>query len=162
MQPPTGQPRSKTYLGTRRNSTSSVMDISSVISVQNRDGGWSYHKGGGSWTEPTVFALLAQRATKPDLPSVERGLAWLRAAQRQDGGWPPRPSVSQSTWVTAVAALLSREDLGLASHARAIEWLMGQAGQETSSFVYKLRNELLGNVSRSEERRVGEECRSRW
>ena len=130
------------------------MDIKSITAAQNHDGGWPYRKGGGSWTEPTVFALLAQKATEPDLPAFERGLAWLRAAQRPDGGWPPRPSVSQSTWVTAFAALMSRDDLGRAPVSRAVDWLMGQTGQETL-FVYKLRNELLGNVSGTAEGRTG-------
>ena len=44
--------------------------------------------------------------------------------------------------VTAFAALMSRDDLGRAPVSRAVDWLMGQTGQETL-FVYELRNELL-------------------
>jgi hypothetical protein len=130
------------------------LDVTPIINVQNVDGGWPYRKGGGSWTEPTVFGLLAQKAVKPDAASFNRGLAWLHAAQRSDGGWPPRPSVSHSTWVTALVALLSRDEIGGAGHARAVEWLTGQTGQETS-FIYRLRGELLGTVSDAAEARTG-------
>ena len=130
------------------------MDLASIIQSQNRDGGWPYRKGGGSWTEPTVFALLAQSAQPGDRQSIERGLGWLRAAQRQDGGFPPNPTVAQSTWVTALAALLPAEQLGHACHTNAIRWLMGQTGKETS-FAYRLRNELIGNDPGGAEARQG-------
>ena len=130
------------------------MDIASLISLQNHDGGWSYRKGGSSWTEPTVFALLAQLSGQSDAQSVERGCTWLRATQRRDGGWSPCPSVTQSTWVTAMPALLPREALGGSHHASAIEWLMQQTGQETS-FAYRIRNELLGNSAGLPEPRTG-------
>ena len=119
------------------------MNFPPMTSLQNRDGGWPYRKGGGSSTEPTVLALLAQSVDPADPQSVERGLAWLRATQRQDGGWPPQPQVSQSTWVTALVALVPRDALGASRYARAIDWLMGQTGRE-ASLAYKLRNELLG------------------
>src|SRR5579864_7531879 len=117
------------------------MDVPSIIHMQNHDGGWPYRSGGSSWTEPTVFALLAQSAHQGDAQSIERGLDWLRAAQRADGGWPPCPPVTQSTWVTALVALLPGEKLGRACYANAIQWLMGQTGKETS-FAYRLRSEL--------------------
>ena len=59
------------------------MDVSSIIGLQNHDGGWPYRKDGGSWTEPTM-TLLAQWADKGDPQSIERGLAWLRATHRHD------------------------------------------------------------------------------
>src|SRR5690242_8651422 len=119
------------------------MDVASIKSLQNQDGGWPYRKGGASSTESTVLALLAQSVEQGDPQSIERGLAWLRSAQRKDGGWPPQPQVSQSTWVTALVALVPRDALGVPRHARAIDWLMGQTGRE-ASLAYKLRNELLG------------------
>lgn len=120
------------------------MDIASLISRQNPDGGWPYRKGGSSWTEPTVFALLAQLSGQSGAPSVERGFAWLRATQRRDGGWSPCPAITESTWVTAMPALLPAEILGVTHHASAIEWLLGQSGQETS-LAFRIRNQLLGN-----------------
>src|SRR5258708_35769393 len=103
------------------------MDAASIASLQNRDGGWPYRKGGGSSTEPTVLALLAQSVDQADPQSIERGLAWLRATQRQGGRSPPQPQVSQSTWATALAALLPCDALGVTRHARAIDWLMGKS-----------------------------------
>jgi len=121
-----------------------MFDIATIMALQNRDGGWPYKKGASSWTEPTVFALLAQSVEKGDPQSIEHGLNWLRASQRRDGGWAPRPSVAQSTWVTSLVALLPPDRIGHSQHAAAIGWLMGQTGEETS-FVYKLRGELIGN-----------------
>jgi hypothetical protein len=129
-----------------------MFNVTSIISLQNHDGGWPYSKAGGSWTEPTVFALLAQSVEKGDPGSIERGLNWLRASQRQDGGWPPRPSVAQSTWVTSLVALLPPDGIGHSHHASAIDWLMGQTGEETS-LVYRLRRELIGDGSGPEPRK---------
>src|SRR5260370_11100320 len=119
------------------------MDLTSMTSLQNRDGGWPYRKAGGSSPEPTGLALLAQSVDPGDPQSIERGMAWLRRRAGQDGGWPPQPQVSQSTWVTALVALVPRDALGVTRYARARDWLMGQTGKE-ASLAYKLRNELLG------------------
>ena len=81
-------------------------------------------------------------------------MAWLCAAHRDDGGWPPCPAVTQSTWVTALVALLPPDALGHVIHASAIEWLMGQTGKETS-FAYRLRNKLAGNGEGSGESHRG-------
>jgi len=89
-----------------------MFDIASIINLQNHDGGWPYRRTAGSWTEPTVLALLAQSVEKGDPRSIERGFTWLRASQRPDGGWPPRPSVAQSTWVTSLVYRLRRELIG--------------------------------------------------
>lgn len=131
-----------------------MMETAALVGLQNQDGGWPYRAGSGSWTEPTVFALLAQSVATGDSASVEHGFAWLRAASRQDGGWPPRPSVAQSTWVTALVALLSPDALGRSRHEGAINWLMNLTGQETT-FAYKIRNELMGNVTGVAEARTG-------
>jgi len=129
-----------------------MFDVAFIINLQNHDGGWPYRKAGASWTEPTVFGLLAQSIEKGDPRSIERGLSWLHASQRQDGGWPPQPSVAQSTWVTSLVALLPPDSIGHSHHAAAIDWLMGQSGEETS-LVYRLRRELIGDGSGAEPRK---------
>jgi hypothetical protein len=90
-------------------------------SRQNRDGGWAYNKG-CSWTEPTAFVLLAQSVTQVDRTSFEAGLQFLRSTQRRDGGWSPQPDVAESTWVTALAALLPEEAVGAERLKRALAW----------------------------------------
>jgi len=45
--------------------------------------------------------------------------------------------VDQSTWVTALVALLPPETIGDRKHARAVEWLLGQSGMESSP-VFRL------------------------
>jgi hypothetical protein len=110
--------------------------LETIRAAQNPDGGWPYRKG-GSWTEPTVYALLAYQAARTAAPRRAEAQAWLDAAQRPDGGWTPRHSVDQSTWVTALVALLPAETIGAARHKRAVEWLLGQGGMEESR-VFRL------------------------
>src|SRR5580658_9093098 len=118
-------------------------------SKQNRDGGWAYNKG-CSWTEPTAFVLLAQSVTQVDRPSFEAGLKFLRSTQRPDGGWSPQPDVVESTWVTAVAALLPEEAMGADRLKRAVEWLEGQTGRE-SGWSYRLQQMIQGNNEKNPE-----------
>ncbi len=99
--------------------------------AQNPDGGWPYHKG-GSWTEPTVYALLAHRAARTPAPRSDETRQWLGSAQRSDGGWKPRRSVNQSTWVTSLVALLPPETVGTERYARGVDWLISETGMETS------------------------------
>src|SRR5438876_8270214 len=78
-----------------------------LLDLQNGDGGWSYRRGGGSWTEPTCYALLALAADGlAASEAARRGARWLSAMRRADGGWPPRETVPESTWVTALVLLL--------------------------------------------------------
>ncbi|HZT29923.1 MAG TPA: prenyltransferase/squalene oxidase repeat-containing protein [Bryobacteraceae bacterium] len=116
--------------------------VSSILAGQNADGGWGY-QGGASWTEPTVCALLALQTTGCLTPRVERGIRWLRGLQRPDGGWPPQPSVDQSTWVTALAVLALGGQPRDAARDRGVAWLLGQTGRE-STWVEKLRSALRG------------------
>jgi squalene cyclase len=118
-------------------------------SRQNRDGGWAYNKG-GSWTEPTVLVLLAQSVTQIDRPGFEAGLSFLRSTQRRDGGWSPRPDVDESTWVTALAALLPEEAIGAERLKRAVAWLEGQTGRE-SGWSYRLQQTIAGNKEKYPE-----------
>ncbi|MBZ5619199.1 MAG: terpene cyclase/mutase family protein [Acidobacteriia bacterium] len=118
------------------------MSIDVLVSKQNPDGGWPYIRG-RSWTEPTVYTLLALLAAGRMEPA-RRGLDWILRTQRPDGGWPPQTGVDESAWVTALVALLPPEHLGSAVHSRAIQWLLGTIGQE-STFLYRVRERLLGH-----------------
>jgi hypothetical protein len=91
------------------------------------------------------MALLAAGETE----SSRRGLEWIRAARRSDGGWPPSVEIDQSTWVTGLVALLPPDGLGAKMHDRAVEWLLGTQGKETTR-VYRLREWLLGMPSPAE------------
>jgi hypothetical protein len=89
-----------------------------------------------------VYAILALLAAG-ELEPARRGLKWLRAAQLSDGGWPPQTGFDESTWVTALVALVPPDQLGEGIHARAINWLLGTSGEE-SSVTYRVRQWLLG------------------
>jgi hypothetical protein len=90
-----------------------------------------------------VYATLALLAAGEQEPA-KKSAGWLRALQKPDGGWPPQSGVEESTWVTALVALLPVELLGAAAHDRAVRWLVATSGRETS-FVHRLRMRLLGN-----------------
>src|SRR5690349_23207031 len=108
-----------------------TMSVDVLLSKQNRDGGWPYVRG-ASWTEPTVYAVLALLAAGED-QAAQRGLDWLRRRQLPDGGWPPQTGFDESNWVTALVALLPPERLGVKAHQRAIHWLMGTTGEESTT-----------------------------
>jgi hypothetical protein len=124
------------------------VDLAWFTARQNPDGGWGYATD-GSATEPTAFALLALSALDVIRRDAwRRGLLWLAKSQRSDGGWPPRPNIAQSTWVTALALLVSC-DTGKkpsGSHCNAdaaTQWLIRQSGRE-SSLAEQLKSVLLG------------------
>lgn len=125
-------------------------------SKQNFDGGWAYGRAGTSspgisWTEPTALVLLAQSVagvekTGPDRESFTGGMKFLRSMEGHDGGFRPQPEVRESTWVTAVAALLPEGVLGTEQYSRAIAWLKDQTGRE-SGWSYRLQQRLQGNAA---------------
>jgi len=119
----------------------SRMTVEIVAGKQNPDGGWPYVRG-ASWTEPTVYSILAMLAAG-ESGRAARGVGWLRRVARKDGGFAPQAGVAESTWVTALVALLPVEQLGEPAHGEAVRWLLGAGGYESST-VYRLRQWLLG------------------
>jgi len=128
------------------------MAIDFLLKKQNPDGGWPYLHG-GSWTEPTVYAVLALTALGERAQS-KRGLDWMLRTQNADGGWASRPGAGESSWVTAVAALVPAERIGLTVHSKAIDWLMSIKGEDTTA-LYSLRQWLLGRSRSADEANPG-------
>jgi hypothetical protein len=122
------------------------MPTNNLLARQNPDGGWPYANG-KSWTEPTVYAVMALLAAG-ERAAAGRGLAWIKRMRRPDGGWAPQAGVDQSTWVTAAVALLPPEELGAALYEGAIRWLLDVKGEEFT-FLYRLRGWLIGDVARA-------------
>ncbi len=111
--------------------------------IQNADGGWAYSRG-VSWAEPTALVLLAQAAVGgADQNWFKAGAAFLRSLEGPDGGWRPQSGVAESNWVTALVALLPAEAAGTPQHLRAIRWLKGQTGRE-SSLSFRISQRLNG------------------
>ena len=128
------------------------MTIEILAGKQNPDGGWPYVRG-VSWTEPTVYSILAMLAAGEN-GRAARGSDWLRQVARKDGGFAPQAGVVESTWVTALVALLPPEQLGAAAHEGAIRWLLGTTGNESTT-VYRLREWLLGNARPADQEFAG-------
>jgi hypothetical protein len=128
------------------------MPIETLIGRQNPDGGWPYIRG-GSWTEPTVYAVLALLGAGERV-AAGRGLGWIASSVRPDGGWAPRGSVDESTWVTGLVALLPPGRLGPGRYEGAIRWLVRTTGHE-SEFSYRLREFLRGESPSPEQKFSG-------
>lgn len=128
------------------------MSIDVLIGKQNPDGGWPYIRG-ASWTEPTVYSVLAMLAGGED-EAARRGLGWIARAQRPDGGFPPQHGIDESSWVTALVAWLPPQHLGMAAHKRAVQWLLGTTGEESTP-LYRTREWLLGNPRPADQEFAG-------
>ena len=77
-----------------------------LFKAQNADGGWGFHPGSESRTEPTCWALVAliESAREDCSEAIARGLQFLRAAQLPDGSWPSTPGEQTGCWVTSLAS----------------------------------------------------------
>ena len=128
------------------------MSVEALIGKQNPDGGWPYRRG-ASWAEPTVYAVLSLLDGGQSAPAA-RGIAWLKSLERSDGGWPPCAQVDESCWTTALVALIPQDALGEGAHRRAINWLVGATGEE-STFLHPLREWLLGHSEQAAARAPG-------
>lgn len=98
--------------------------------------------------------MLALQTCGAPAGPVERALRWLHAVQRADGGWPPHPAVEESTWVSAVVALVDPATLGREAHRRGIAWMLAQSGRE-GGWLSRLGLFVLGNRPSAERRLLG-------
>jgi hypothetical protein len=128
------------------------MNVDTLAGKQNPDGGWPYVRG-ASWTEPTVYAILAMLAAG-EKEQAARGIRWLSRVARRDGGFAPQAGVAESTWVTALVALLPPEELGAGPHRSAIRWLLHTTGNESTP-VYRLRQWMLGVPQSADQKFAG-------
>jgi len=79
-----------------------------LLGAQSADGGWGYHPGSSSGTEPTCWALLALTGARHHdqvEAAARRGRQWLHRTQLPDGSWPAFVGQQQGCWVTALACL---------------------------------------------------------
>jgi squalene cyclase len=84
-----------------------------LVGAQNSDGGWGFHPSAGSRVEPTCWVLKALTALESRNglrgQAVNRGLAFLMAAQLPDGSWPSTPEMKTGCWVTSLACWVLRD-----------------------------------------------------
>jgi squalene cyclase len=130
------------------------MDTPDLRHWQNADGGWGFLRG-DSATEPTTYALLALSASgRGQTEAAKRGLEWLAASQRKDGGWPPYRVVQQSTWVTALPLLLPKTMPTGFSVRAAQDWILSTQGRE-SRWYQRILDRLNGAQAETDRVRVG-------
>ncbi len=95
-------------------------------SAQNSDGGWGFHPGSESRTEPTCWALQALlQCSWQEIPEAAvRGFQFVREAQLGDGAWPSARTEQVGCWVTALACLvLLAEKNSSNAVAKGLDWL---------------------------------------
>jgi len=97
-----------------------------LLKAQNPDGGWGFHPGSQSRTEPTCWALMAL-SNSPESASSEgtaHGIEFLRGAQLTDGSWPSTPEEKTGCWVTSLACWVLGFTKGSGeSVAKGLRWL---------------------------------------
>ena len=114
-----------------------------LIGKQNR--GWRLAvRPRSSWTEPTVYAVLALLAAGEDEPARAGPRAGSRGTQRPDGGWPPQAGVDESTWVTALVALLAARATWAPGRTPAPSAGWWDTPERNRRGLYRMREWLLG------------------
>lgn len=101
-----------------------------ILARQNSDGGWGWHAGKRSWSEPSAYALLALAGDAGEVR--RRGVAWLLEQQAPDGGWRPYADAAPITTATALACLVPEVAQTAAAYDRGIDWLMRQKGRDAT------------------------------
>ncbi|MEJ2006957.1 MAG: hypothetical protein P8Z30_02190 [Acidobacteriota bacterium] len=94
--------------------------------AQNPDGGWGYHPGSESCTEPAALSILALRGHEATGgKSLSSASDWLRRAQLPEGAWPVAGGERPGCWVTALAclALLKLSSPTENAVTRGMQWL---------------------------------------
>jgi hypothetical protein len=116
---------------------------------QNRDGGWGYFPGKGSWFEPTAYAMLALDGRRESEGDLDRAWRLLRSWQLADGSFRPSGEVQGGTWVTALAVTLaSVRGVDDASVRASVDWLLKVVGAEhgvamrAASFFHLIQTKL--------------------
>ncbi|HET8548553.1 MAG TPA: hypothetical protein VFL57_11135 [Bryobacteraceae bacterium] len=122
--------------------------LQALLASQNGDGGWSYGRG-SSWTEPTIYALLALSAADAEhFDAALRGARWLQTLQRRDGGFPCSRTTGESAWVTGLALLLAGRTVCTFDSVAAMEWVL-TAGTWRPGTLERLRVTLFGRCART-------------
>jgi hypothetical protein len=82
-----------------------VVATRELLAGQNVDGGWPYHAGGTSSTEPTACAILTLNGIQPGATEATAALTWLAARQLADGAFTISAECPSPSWVTPLAAM---------------------------------------------------------
>ena len=103
-------------------------------------------------TNSTAAAAQALSAVGGHGTAVTKAVTWLKSVQNKDGGWGYMPGGASDTNSTSVV-------IGALAAAGEKPADVRKDGQSAYDALNKLALPCKG---RSEERRVGKECRSRW
>ena len=121
-----------------------------LVEAQNMDGGWPWHPGETSATEPTAWSLLAldgMEKSEERFRATERGVYWLERTQLAGGAWAAFGGHRMGCWVAALACLaLARSGRANWAVARGAEWLC-EAWPAEGGVWWKLRSRLLNMKS---------------
>lgn len=116
--------------------------LTPLLAMMRDDGAYPYRNGGAGIAECTCYALLARYAAGDTDERLTISLDWLQKLQRPDGGFAPQTSVSDSNWVTSLAALTMGAYGRSEAQRKAVEWLLGLTGMESAWLPRTIRNTL--------------------
>lgn len=124
-------------------------------SSQNKDGGWGYFPGKGSWLEPTAWALLACEGRVEWRAAFDRGWRLVRSWQRPDGAWRTGAHVPDAHWATALAVRLHcATGLWDEGFRNGVKWLLEITGAESGP-VFRLAHLLRPRIVELDPSRKG-------
>ena len=122
-----------------------------LVDSQNPDGGWGFYGTLSSATEPTAWAVLGLKTCTWNVEcrqSEEKGTAWLKEGQLQDGSWPTHLGQREGNWVTSAACLaLASKQCRLGndaedSLAKGLDWLV-KSWPGRRNILWRLRRAML-------------------
>lgn len=117
--------------------------------AQNPDGGWGYHPGSQSLSEPTAWSILALRTPEATSDTaISSASNWLRRAQLATGAWPVASGKHPGCWVTALVclALLKISSPSESAVAKGLNWLCKTWPSEGSTW-WRFRQRWQRNAS---------------
>jgi hypothetical protein len=111
--------------------------FSLLQNLQNADGGWAFHLGGGSRVEATCWAICAllpsTESSHRDL--ISKGFAYLQQQQRSDRSWPAAPEMPSGSWITGLACSVLCNALNASQAVRSgLDWLCDDFPRDSSPF----------------------------
>jgi hypothetical protein len=126
-------------------------NTSSLVSLQNSDGGWGYSKFFSSNIIDTSLALEALKKASPNSSSLQKGISYLKRIQQQDGSFEPdnfhtalaSQTLGKLSFVLADGELIFNEDAYRAGYRSAAHLL---ENLEMLSGELELANALLALV----------------
>ena len=112
-----------------------------LLAEQNAHGYWTGELSPSALSTATALSALCVVDSSHHAALIERGLAWLRTHQNDDGGWgdtPDSPSNLSTTLLAAAALALAEQETGSPARVAAQAYVVRTAGPSTDQQIEAL------------------------